>query len=213
MLSRKPEDRPTLEEIQTHPWLLKSANPHTSPTKSHSFTTSLPSMTRVGTVSSYTPPLPLKDLHCSSPRPPSSHSPPNMSPASAGTYCSPKRSFSQESHSRSIATACIPKHHLIQSYSPMPKSPSRSPGLSPKLQHMPSRLTASYNSKHQTGQHHLQHSLKLTNGSAASPKKSPVYTPVIKGDKGGACSPSYECKLPKSPGLGRRKARFEVQQI
>ena len=215
MLSRKPEDRPTLEEIQTHPWLLKSANPHTSPAKSHSFTSSLPSMTRAATVSSYTPPPPLKDLHCSSPHPPSSPSPPDMSPASAVTYSSPKRSISQESHSRSIATAHSPKHHLILSYSAMPKSPSRSPGLNPKPQHMPSRLTASYNSKHQSGQHHLQHSLKLSNGSAASPKKSPVYTPVIKGvkggAKGGASSSSCEYKLPKSPGLGGRKGRFEVQ--
>ena len=215
MLSRKPEDRPTLEEIQTHPWLLKSANPHTSPAKSHSFTSSLPSMTRAATVSSYTPPPPLKDLHCSSPHPPSSPSPPDMSPASAVTYSSPKRSISQESHSRSIATAHSPKHHLILSYSVMPKSPSRSPsrspGLNPKPQHMPSRLTASYNSKHQSGQHHLQHSLKLSNGSAASPKKSPVYTPVIKGVKGGASSSSCEYKLPKSPGLGGRKGRFEVQ--
>ena len=211
MLSRKPEDRPTLEQIQTHPWLLKSANPHMSPTKSRSFTSSLPTMTRAASVSC-TPPLPLKDLHCPSPHPPSSPSPPDMSPASAVTYNSLKRSFSQESRSHSVATAHSPKHHLIQSYSVIPKSPSHSPGLSPKLHHIPSQLTASYNSKHQTGQNHLQHSLKLTSGTSASPKKSPLCT-SFKDERGGASSSSSKYKLPKSPIFGGRKGHFKVQRI
>ena len=189
MLSRRPQDRPTLEQIQNHSWL-KSTLTSPSRTQSQQVASGTSSSQREVLGSSFTPPLHLRNcVQNSSPLPPSSPSPPHMSPnpstaavvsKSQAQSRSPQHHqiyshsnsynmkigspYHQQTHSPTKSYNVKPHYHQTHSHSSNYQTHSsnyaQKPSFTSSLRE--SQLTSSYNpSITQTHRYDFEHSLKL----------------------------------------------------
>ena len=176
MLSRRPQDRPSLEEVLSHPWM--DPTPSSSPSR--------PNISPGGPLVPSTSKRLLNFVSHSSPPPPSSPSPPNLSPnpgkapyvtrsqahsrspnhPQTNSHSARKSGHSNQfttsysAHVRSQQQQCDFGRSLQLAYSPIPRLPSTSS--------RPHDLTCS------TGYHSkLPPTFSSLNPSFIRPKKSP----------------------------------------